>query len=152
MTADEASRGTLEDIRRSIEQEDRASLARAKAGIILRGAMLLLMVAYMAWLSGTVDRLSAVELTRFAAGHPESRLPDLRAELRDYAIDGKPLFPDKKTGLEKIVNDDRWHDRDWVLARTEGAVVIITTDGRVLRRFELRRKLMGFCNSCNAFR
>jgi len=48
----------------------------------------------------------------------------LRGVLRDYAIDGKRLFPDGKTGIEKIVNDDRWQDRDWILARTEGAVVI----------------------------
>ncbi|MHC4449664.1 MAG: spermine/spermidine synthase domain-containing protein [Planctomycetota bacterium] len=48
----------------------------------------------------------------------------LRGVLRDYAIDGKRLFPDGKTGIEKIVNDDRWKERDWILARTEGAVVI----------------------------
>ncbi|MHC4938046.1 MAG: spermine/spermidine synthase domain-containing protein [Planctomycetota bacterium] len=48
----------------------------------------------------------------------------LRKVLAGYTIDGKRLFPDGRTGIDAIVNDDRWYDRDRVLARTEGAVVI----------------------------
>ena len=90
---------SLEEIRQSIEQEDRASIARAKLGILVRSGMLALMVGYMAWLSGTVDRLSAVELTRFAAAHLESKLPEFRAELRDYAIDQAPEITDRAQEL-----------------------------------------------------
>jgi len=48
-----------------------------------------------------------------------------RAVLRAYEIDGKPLFgAGDEAALERIVNDDRWHDRDWILERTKDARVI----------------------------
>jgi spermidine synthase len=48
-----------------------------------------------------------------------------RTVLRGYTIDGKPVFgPGDDAALDAIVDDARWHDRDWILARTRDARVI----------------------------
>jgi len=100
MTAElPAARSPLEEVRATLEREDRSALLHAQLGLLVRGAVLALMAGYMVWLSGAMSRLSAPELTRFAAAHLESRLPELRAELRDYAIEQAPEITDRARDL-----------------------------------------------------
>ena len=49
-----------------------------------------------------------------------------RAVLGDYRIDGRKLFEPGRddAALDAIVNGDLWYDRDWVLNRTQGSIVI----------------------------
>jgi len=80
-----------------------------------------------------------IDNTMIASDEPLVRDRErLRAVLSGYAIDGEPLFgPGDAEALERIVDDPRWHDRAWILDRTEGARVI-TDDNMASEWMHLR--------------
>lgn len=77
-------------VRAEIEQDDRQALNRARVGIAIRGALIVFVMGYMMWVSSAVSKLDAPTLTQAAMAHFEERLPDLRAEIRDYMNTSRP--------------------------------------------------------------
>ncbi len=100
MSNENSSAATLlAELREDLQRERRKTVTRAKSWIAVRVGVVLLVVVYMTWLGGAVGRISAEELTRFAATSLESKLPELRADLRDYAIAVAPEVTDRARDL-----------------------------------------------------
>ena len=85
----------LEQLARDLEEEDRKALLRAKVGIGIQAALVILVAAYMIWLSGMLGRLDAREITGLAAATVEERLPEIRKNVRDHAIQAAPHLTDE---------------------------------------------------------
>lgn len=63
--------------------------------------------------------------------------PAYRKLLERYAIDGRPVIgPGDREALERLVDDDRWHDRAAIEARVRGATVI--TDDNMAAEYGTR--------------
>ena len=120
---------TLTGIRADLAREDRRALLHARIGVGLRALVVLLVIGYMSWLSAAIGHLDAPTLTRFAATHIEERLPELRAELRDYAI---AQAPDVIGRARDLLLQFPAHVRDSVerplLARTDELIARAETD------------------------
>jgi hypothetical protein len=89
----------LADVRKELEHDDLRALSRAKLGIGLRLVLIAFVIGYMTWVSSAVSKLDAPALTRVAVAHFEDRVPELRAEIRDYAIARAPEVTDRAGDL-----------------------------------------------------
>ena len=72
----------LDEVRGELERENHSAAVRAKTGIAVRAALIVFVMGYMFWIFGAVGKLDANELTRVAATSIETRLPELRSQLR----------------------------------------------------------------------
>ncbi len=131
-----AATALLAELRRDLRRDSRKTTTRAKSWIAVRVGVVLLVVVYMTWLGGAVGRISAEELTRFAATSLESKLPELRADLRDYAIAVAPEVTDRALDLllevpgqlRTVVERELGAQADRLIARLEADMdVAITT-------------------------
>jgi len=136
MSNENSSAATLlAELREELQKESRKTATRAKRWIAVRAGGVLLVAAYMTWLGGAVDRLSAEELTRFAATSLESKLPELRADLRDYVIAVAPEVTDRARDLllevpgqlRTVVERELWAQTDRLIARLETDVDLAIT-------------------------
>ena len=117
----------LAELHEELQRERRKTATRAKSWIAVRAGVVLLVAAYMTWLGGALGRISAEELTRFAATSLESKLPELRADLRDYAISVAPEVTDRARDfllevpgrLRTVVERELWAQTDRLIARLE---------------------------------
>ncbi len=89
----------LAELREDLQRESNKATTRAKSWVVIRVGLILLVAAYMTWIGGAMGRLSAEDLTRLAATSLESKLPELRADLRDYAISVAPEVTDRARDL-----------------------------------------------------
>ena len=122
----------LDEVRSDLEREDRRSVSRAWVGVGLRIFFLLFVAGYMTWVHSAVSRLDADSLTKIAAMQLEERLPQMRADLRDYAIARAPEVIDKARDLllelpaqlRKKVESQLLARSDELIARLESDVDI----------------------------
>ncbi len=125
----------LAELREDLQRERRKAASRAKSWIAVRVGVVLLVVVYMTWLGGAVGRISAEELTRFAATSLESKLPELRADLRDYAIAVAPEVTDRARDLllevpgqlRTVVERELGTQADRLIARLEADMDLAIT-------------------------
>ena len=89
----------LEVIRTEIEQEDNKAIWQTKIGIGIRIFLVVFIIGYMSWIKSSVARMDAAELTRVAATSIEDRIPEFRADLRDYALEMAPELTDTVRNL-----------------------------------------------------
>ena len=89
----------LNAVRGVIEAEDRAAIKRAKIGIAIRAGLTLFILVYMTWISTSITKLDATELTRLAATSVQDKLPMWRSELHDYAVGMAPGATDQVRDL-----------------------------------------------------
>jgi hypothetical protein len=89
----------LDAVRGDIEAEDRAAIKRAKIGIAIRAGLTLFILVYMTWISTSITKLDATELTRIAATSVQDKLPMWRSELHDYAVGMAPGATDQVRDL-----------------------------------------------------
>ena len=116
-------------VRAEIEQDDRQALNRAKVGIAIRGALIVFVMGYMMWVSSAVSKLDAPTLTQAAMAHFEERLPDLRAEIRDYAIAQAPVVTDRAGDLlVQLPVQLREAIEGQLLAKTDELIARLETD------------------------
>lgn len=130
----------LHEIRNHLETEDRGALSRVRTGIILRALLIVVVVGYMTWISSAVSKLDAEELTRIAAAEIEERLPEMRAELRDYAIrmapdltdHAKEVFLELPGQMRQFVEAQLLAKTDELIAQFEadvdGAITVVIED------------------------
>ena len=69
----------LAALRTDIETEDRAAISRTKIGIGIRAVLIVFVFGYMTWISNSVSRLDAGELTRIAAVSVQEKIPEWSA-------------------------------------------------------------------------
>lgn len=89
----------LRHLRQSIESEHPAAIRRLKIGIAIQGLILVLVIGYMIWLGGALSQLDADTLTSVASDKVEAMIPELRVEIRDYAIAMAPEVTDRAQAM-----------------------------------------------------
>jgi len=119
----------LDEVRNKLEQENRSAAVRAKTWIAVRAVLIVFVIGYMSWISGAVGKLDAAELTRVAATSIEMRLPELRTELRDYAIGMAPELTDHaKDLLIEVPGQLRTTVEEQLLTQTDKLITRLETD------------------------
>ena len=139
----------LAEVHRELENDDLRSLSRAKLGIGLRLFLIVFVIGYMTWVSSAVSKLDAPALTQVAVAHFEERLPELRAEIRDYAIARAPEVTDRAgdllvqlpAHLREALEGQLLAKTDELIARLENdvdaALTVVIDDQMELVRTEL---------------
>ena len=127
MSETENSDSSLAVFRTDLEQEDVRALQRVKVAIAVKVVLVVFVAGYMSWIMSVVSRLDARELTRIAAMSVEERVPQWRAEVRDYALAVAPDVTDQARDMFVTLPG---HMREYL--ETE---LLLATD-TVVRRFE----------------
>jgi len=125
----EQARALLRNVRQDLDQENHQALFRAKLGVGLRAALMLFIVGYMSWIFGALGRLDADQLTQIAASSVLDRLPQLRMDLRDYAIAKAPELTDKaQTLLLELPGHVRMTLEDRLMLQTDTWIASLEGD------------------------
>jgi len=95
----ETQAGPLSELRADLALEDQAAENRAKLGIGVRIVLILFVAGYMSWISSSISGMDAAVLTQAAAASLETRLPELRVEMRDHALALAPELTDRARDL-----------------------------------------------------
>ena len=123
----EAEHGSSHEIllavRSEIEDDQRKAMLRAKLWIGAQAFLILFVIGYMTWISGALSQLDAPQLTRLAAMEFEARIPELREQVRDYAIEMAPDVTDQARDLFlDIPARVRESFEEQLLARTDSLI------------------------------
>jgi len=84
----------LASVRQEIERDHTGASNRLKVAIGIQAFLILFVAGYMTWMFGSLKKLDAATLTNVAAVEVEGRLPELRASVRDYALEMAPELTD----------------------------------------------------------
>ena len=129
MSENQSTEQVFNEIRDDFEQDNRKATVRAKAWIAVRIFLILFVVGYMTWIFSAVSRLDAQELTRIAAVSIEEKLPQFRADLRDFAIERAPELTDQaRDMLLQIPGHLREAVEGPLIEKTDDLIVRFETD------------------------
>ena len=96
---DPGTQERLSYLKRQLEADEPFGLRRIKRGVYIQAAILVFVFGYMTWLYTSMSKLDAEALTSVAATQLQQMIPELRDEVRNYAIAAAPELAVQAQGL-----------------------------------------------------
>lgn len=93
----------LEQLRTELEKDGKTATTRLKTWMAIQIILIICVIGYMSWLFGMVKTLDANAVTEIAAGSLRQRLPEMRANIREYLLLQAPAITDEAKEILKQV-------------------------------------------------
>ncbi|MCZ6691764.1 MAG: hypothetical protein O7H41_19425 [Planctomycetota bacterium] len=94
-SSDASTNEALAYLTKELGENHPSAPGRAKRGIIIQAAMLVFVLSYMTWILTSMSSLDAEALTAIATDKLQVMIPELREQVRDYAVAAAPAIVDR---------------------------------------------------------